>query len=160
MFSSTILTPSSPDHLMRTSSRHSEGSGSVYNITFENLTLNGTGCGVHIKSRPSRGGVMDGIFYRNSRAHNVYRLVDVDMGGACRSNASGFCSAATKPTLNNVWMENVTFTADVHLTNHTPPLKSIWGGIDGKPHPSLTQASPNPHLILTQSSPKPRLSLT
>ena len=41
---------------------------------YENLTMNGTMCGVHIKSRPSRGGVMDGIYYRNIRAHNVRQL--------------------------------------------------------------------------------------
>lgn len=36
--------------------------------------MNGTMCAVHIKSRPSRGGVMDGIYYRNIRAHNVRQL--------------------------------------------------------------------------------------
>ena len=36
--------------------------------------MNGTMCGVHIKSRPSRGGVMDGITYRNIHAHNVRQL--------------------------------------------------------------------------------------
>jgi len=110
----------------------SEGSGGVYNITYENLTLNGTSCGVHIKSRPSRGGVMDGIYYRNIRAHNVYQLVSVSMGGDCVSNASGFCSDATRPQLNNLVMDNITFTADEHLLNHTPPLKNIWGGIAGE----------------------------
>jgi hypothetical protein len=109
----------------------SEGSGSVFNITYENLTMNGTSCGIHIKSRPSRGGVMDRIYYRNIRAHNVYRLIDVNMGGACRSNVSGVCSLATKPQLNNLWLENLTFTADSHITNHTPPLENVWGSIVG-----------------------------
>jgi polygalacturonase len=97
----------------------------VLQITYENLTLNGTSCGVHIKSRPSRGGIMDGIYYRNIRAHNVYKLVDVNMGGACRSNESGFCSADTKPQLNNLVMENITFTADADFT------RGAWGDISG-----------------------------
>ena len=109
----------------------SEGSGSVFNITYENLVLNGTSAGIHIKSRPSRGGVMDGIYYRNIKAHNVYHLIDVNMGGACLSNASGFCSAATKPQLNNLVLDNITFTADSHITKHVPPLKGIWGEIEG-----------------------------
>ena len=97
----------------------SEGSGGVYNVTYQNLTLNGTSCAVHIKSRPSRGGVYDGIFFKDIVAHNVYKLFDVNMGGSCRSNASGFCSDSTRPQLNNVLVENVRFTADAQLTNHS-----------------------------------------
>lgn len=97
----------------------SEGSGGVYNVTFQNLTLNGTSCAVHIKSRPSRGGVYDGIFFKDIVAHNVYKLFDVNMGGTCRSNTSGFCSDSTRPQLNNVVVENVRFTADAHVTNHS-----------------------------------------
>ena len=74
---------------------------------------------------------MDGIYYRNIRAHNVYRLIDINMGGPCRSNTSGFCSAATKPQLNNLVLDNITFTADSHITKHVPPLKGIWGEIEG-----------------------------
>lgn len=47
------------------------------------------------------------------------------MGGECRSNASGFCSMATKPQLNNLVIENVTFTADADT-------KATWGGWNGE----------------------------
>ena len=47
------------------------------------------------------------------------------MGGECRSNVSGFCSMATKPQLNNLVIENVTFTADADA-------KVNWGGISGE----------------------------
>eukprot|EP01052_Picozoa_sp_SAG31_P008485 SAG31_NODE_430_length_15792_cov_15.908558_9_plen_71_part_00 len=45
------------------------------------------------------------------------------MGGECRSNASGFCSVATKPQLNNLVIENVSFTADSGIA-----AKASWGG--------------------------------
>ena len=163
----------------------SEGSGGVYNVSYENLTLNGTSVAVHIKSRPSRGGVYDGIVFKDIIAHNVYSLFSVSMGGECISQASGFCSNATRPQLNNVLVQDVRcdpnipleratkhdallfshrfpvrykaiaktdsgqpakyvivcahilyvtirrFTADAHLTNRTPPLKSIYGSISG-----------------------------
>ena len=54
-------------------------------------------------------------------------LQSINMGGECRSNASGFCSAATKPQLNNLVIENVTFTADAETAT-----KASWGGINGE----------------------------
>ena len=49
------------------------------------------------------------------------------MGGECRSNASGFCSVATKPQLNNLVIENVSFTADSDIA-----AEASWGGISGE----------------------------
>lgn len=85
----------------------SEGSGGVYNVSYENLTLNGTSVAVHIKSRPSRGGVYDGIVFKDIIAHNVYSLFSVNMGGECISQANGFCSNDTRPQLNNVLVQDV-----------------------------------------------------
>ena len=40
-------------------------SAGVRNVTFEDMTLNGTGNGVRMKSQRGRGGVAEDITYRN-----------------------------------------------------------------------------------------------
>merc|ERR1711988_997054 len=55
----------------------SDGSGGVYNVTFENITLHGTNRIVNIKTQRGRGGEYNGIVYRNIIAS---RIVYNDIG--------------------------------------------------------------------------------
>ena len=57
----------------------SETSGSVFNVTFENIDMTGTINGPRIKSERGRGGVVDGITFRNIMAHDVRTMVSVTL---------------------------------------------------------------------------------
>eukprot|EP00936_MAST-01D_sp_MAST-1D-sp1_P000926 g926.t1 len=43
----------------------SETSGSVFNVTFEDITMDNTGTGIRMKSQRGRGGIVQGVTYRN-----------------------------------------------------------------------------------------------
>ena len=58
----------------------SEMSGSVYNVTFENLTLHGGEQGPLLKSKLGRGGEVAGVTWRNVRAWGL---------GACGTQRFG-----------------------------------------------------------------------
>lgn len=49
----------------------SEMSGGVRNVTFEEITLEGTYIGIRMKSQRGRGGVVSGISYRNISMRNI-----------------------------------------------------------------------------------------
>eukprot|EP00944_MAST-04C_sp_MAST-4C-sp1_P011892 g11892.t1 len=85
----------------------SETSGSIYNVTFENLVLKGTDRGPRIKSCRGRGGHINGIVYRNITAEDVGTSISFDfnyVSGIPRTNKSA------TPTLSNVLLENIRFT--------------------------------------------------
>ena len=49
----------------------SEMSGGVRNVTFEDISLEGTSVGIRMKSQRGRGGIVSGITYRNISMHNI-----------------------------------------------------------------------------------------
>ena len=82
----------------------SEMSGGVYNITFQNISLEGTRCGPRIKSQRGRGGIIDGITYRNITMSNMGSMFCVTLNyhdGIPRTNASA------TPALRNVLFEDI-----------------------------------------------------
>ena len=84
----------------------SETSGDVYNVTFENLRMGGTDRGPRIKSERGRGGVVDGIVYRNIVAKDVATALSLTLAyqhGLPPTNVTA------TPRLRNVLLQNVTF---------------------------------------------------
>lgn len=84
----------------------SESSGGVKNITFDTITMQGTGNGPRIKSQRGRGGTVEGITYRNIVATDVEQMIDVTLNyhsGLPKTNATA------TPKLRDVLLENVTF---------------------------------------------------
>ena len=68
----------------------SETSGSVFNVTFDNITMAQTGTGIRMKTERGRGGVVDGVIYQNINM--------MDIAGQCiqvtlnyHDNLSFFC---------------------------------------------------------------------
>ena len=86
----------------------SESSGGVYNVTFENIDMTGTSNGPRIKSQRGRGGVVDGITYRNVTARNLGEMVQVTLN--YHKGLSPTNKTAT-PVLRNVLVEDCRFTA-------------------------------------------------
>ena len=89
----------------------SETSGSIFNVTFENLRLSGDlhsgnlHNGPRVKSMRGRGGVIDGLVFRNMSvkgAQSGFSLT-LNYGSAPRTNASA------TPRLTNVLLENIAF---------------------------------------------------
>lgn len=84
----------------------SESSGSVYNVTFDNLSMRGTQRGPRIKSQRGRGGLVDGITYKNIVADELGVAFSLSLNyhaGLPPTNASG------TPRLRNVLLQNLTF---------------------------------------------------
>lgn len=84
----------------------SETSGSASNITFERLHLKGTDIGPRIKSQRGRGGVVDGVAFRDIVAEGVRLAFSLSLdyhAGVPRTNATA------TPRLRNVLLQNVTF---------------------------------------------------
>ena len=86
----------------------SESSGGVYNVTFENIDMTGTSSGPRIKSQRGRGGVVDGITYRNVTARNLGEMVQLTLN--YHKGLSPTNKTAT-PVLRNVLIEDCKFTA-------------------------------------------------
>ena len=83
----------------------SEMSSGVYNVTFENLVADGIGTGVRLKSERGRGGVIDGIVYRNISLSNVQgQAIQVTLNYA--SNLPPTNATAT-PSMRNVLVQDV-----------------------------------------------------
>lgn len=81
----------------------SEMSGGVQNVTFEDIVMSETKAGPRIKSQRGRGGVIDGIVYRNIVASNVHTMVEFTLNyhsGLAPTNATA------TPVLRNVLLEN------------------------------------------------------
>ena len=84
----------------------SESSGDVFNVTFDGLRLSGTARGPRIKSQRGRGGLVDGIVYRNILAKEIGTAFSLSLNyhpGLPRTNATA------TPRLRNVLLENITF---------------------------------------------------
>ena len=90
----------------------SETSGSIFNVTFENLILKGTDRGPRIKSCRGRGGHIDGIVYRNITGENVETSISFDFD--YESGLKPTNKSAT-PTLSNVLLENIQFKNSVKM---------------------------------------------
>lgn len=84
----------------------SEMSGGIFNVTFDNITMNNTGCGPRIKTQRGRGGVVDGITYRNIVAENVGEMIQMTMEYSGHLPAT---NATATPVLRNFLFENVSF---------------------------------------------------
>lgn len=83
----------------------SETSAGVRNVSFINITMQGTGAGPRIKSQRGRGGVVEDITYRNVSMHNVDTAFQVTLNyhaGLPPMNASA------TPVLRNVLFDGVT----------------------------------------------------
>jgi polygalacturonase len=90
----------------------SETSGSIFNVTFENLFLKGTDRGPRIKSCRGRGGHIDGIVYRNITGENVDTSISFDFD--YESGLKPTNKSAT-PALSNVLLENIQFKNSVNM---------------------------------------------
>ena len=84
----------------------SETSGDVYNVTFENMQMGGTDRGPRIKSERGRGGVVDGVVYRNIVAKDVATALSFTLE---YSHGIQPTNATATPRLRNVLIQNVTF---------------------------------------------------
>ena len=103
----------------------SETSGSIYNVTFENLILKGTDRGPRIKSCRGRGGHIDGIVYRNITAENLGTSISFDFN--YESHIAPTNKSAT-PTLSNILLENLYFQNSVNTAgefNGLPESKFV-----------------------------------
>jgi polygalacturonase len=79
----------------------SEMSGGISGVHIANITCNGTGAGVKIKSERGRGGVVENVLYENMQLSNVEQAIiiqqhygDLDVGEA--------------PTFKNITLRNIT----------------------------------------------------
>jgi polygalacturonase len=80
----------------------SETSGSIINVTFEDLHVLHQAEGVHIKTMRGRGGVIENITYRNLELNDTRHCIDIGVGASGnRTNASA------TPRLRNIRFENV-----------------------------------------------------
>ena len=104
----------------------SESSGGVHNVTFENIEMTGTSSGPRIKSQRGRGGVVDGITYRNVTARNLGDMVQLTLN--YHTGLSPTNKTAT-PVMRNVLIEDCTFTAGKKSDARRPNA----GVVDGLP---------------------------
>lgn len=80
-------------------------SAGVYNVTFQDITMNGTATGPRLKSQRGRGGVISDIHYKNISMMNVQTGISLTLNyhpGLPPTNASA------TPQMHNVTMEGVT----------------------------------------------------
>jgi polygalacturonase len=80
----------------------SETSGSIINVTFEDLTVLHQTAGVHIKTRRGRGGVIENITYRNIVLNDTRQCVNIAVGATGNQT-----NASATPRLRNIQFENV-----------------------------------------------------
>jgi len=90
----------------------SEMSGGVFNVTFEDITMEGTLIGARLKTQRGRGGVISGITYRNVEIRNVEsRCFELTMNyqpGIAPTNATA------TPLVENILYENITCASGQH----------------------------------------------
>lgn len=83
----------------------SETSGSVFNVTFDNITMAQTGTGIRMKTQRGRGGVVSGITYRNIDMHEIQgQCVQITLNyhaGLLKTNKTG------TPVFKDILLENV-----------------------------------------------------
>ena len=83
----------------------SETSGSVFNVTFDNITMAQTGTGIRMKTQRGRGGVVSGITYRNIDMQEIQgQCVQVTLNyhaGLLKTNKTG------TPVFKDILLENV-----------------------------------------------------
>ena len=84
----------------------SETSGSVFNVTFDNIRMEGTDRGPRVKSERGRGGLVDGLVYRNIAAKDVGTAFSFTLNYASHLPKT---NASATPRLRNILLENVTF---------------------------------------------------
>ena len=83
----------------------SETSGSVFNVTFENITMANTGTGIRMKTERGRGGIVSDVTYRNIHMHEIQgECVQITLNyhaGLAPTNKTG------TPVFKNILLENV-----------------------------------------------------
>lgn len=84
----------------------SETSGSIFNVTFENISMKGTKRGPRIKSCRGRGGHVDNIVFRNITGQELETSISFDF-----NYASGIppTNESATPYLSNIFLENLHF---------------------------------------------------
>eukprot|EP00051_Salpingoeca_urceolata_P020689 m.313611 g.313611 ORF g.313611 m.313611 type:complete len:427 (-) comp19664_c0_seq11:3147-4427(-) len=85
----------------------SEMSGSIYNITFEDIVMKDTEIGPRLKSQRGRGGVVDGIVFRNITASNLNQMIQLTLyyhKGLDPTNATA------TPRFQNILLEDLKFS--------------------------------------------------
>jgi polygalacturonase len=103
----------------------SDMSAGVRNVTFENISMDGTGCGIRMKTERGRGGIVEDITYRDITMKNI-------------------ASEAVQMTLN--------YHAGIKPTNKTATpifrnllIENVWA--DGVGYAGLYDGLPEQHVI-------------
>jgi polygalacturonase len=111
----------------------SDTSGGMKNISFENLTFNGTDAGVRVKSSRERGGVLTNISYKNLTMNNVGRAIQITdfYGSSVNDTVAAIAQPVTKttPKHSNITVENVVSTNTKKAGEVTGLLESPITGV-------------------------------
>jgi polygalacturonase len=102
-------------------------SAGVQNVLFEDVYMNGTSAGPHVKSCRGRGGVVQDIVYRNITLDNADNAVYLTLNyksGLAPTNATG------TPQFHNITLQNIYAT-----NSHTATI------FDGLPESEMTGIS-------------------
>jgi len=86
----------------------SEMSGGVRNVWFEDLVIENSDRGFHVKSRPGRGGVVENIHFRNIVVERTGRWgISVDMWYYVQEHITGSRKPEEIPTFRGITFENI-----------------------------------------------------
>ena len=84
----------------------SETSGSIYNVTFENLSMKGTKRGPRIKSCRGRGGHINNIVFRNITGQELETSISFDFN---YDKSKAPTNESATPHLSDILLENLNF---------------------------------------------------
>jgi len=79
----------------------SEMSGGVSDVLISNITCNGTGAGVKIKSERGRGGIIENVVYENIKLSNIGQAIII------QQHYNGDKSVGEAPTFKNITLRNI-----------------------------------------------------
>ncbi|CAJ1340141.1 unnamed protein product, partial [Effrenium voratum] len=85
----------------------SEMSAGIFNVTFQNISMRATGIGPRVKTQRGRGGVIDGILFKDIKAAQMGEMLQMTMeysGDLPKTNVSA------TPAIRNVVFDNVVFS--------------------------------------------------
>lgn len=79
----------------------------IFNVTFQNISMRATGIGPRVKTQRGRGGVIDGILFKDIKAAQMGEMLQMTMeysGDLPKTNVSA------TPAIRNVVFDNVVFS--------------------------------------------------
>merc|ERR1712113_1030638 len=82
----------------------SEMSAGIYNVTFDNISIGRSDFGPRIKTRRGRGGVIDGITFRNIFASRADTMIEVNMNYWKHADPT---NATATPSVRNLFFEDI-----------------------------------------------------